>query len=189
LINLFANGSFLIYRVNLCDKTKKCFLHLLLRSKNTPRSFWNNFLWQTFSPLQSSGINPWRGKAGELSKKLTNQMNKIASWVFFSVLKTASNKVWIICLILPHWFRGHWKNNSKVSKMNTQYNENITWPSLPVESHQHQSVYGDKSCGHNEELVKFAPNISKRPSRGEGIVSSCEWDAENYEQDVCNLNG
>ena len=116
-------------------------------------------------------------------------MNKIASLVFFSVLETASSKILIIGLILPHWFRGHWENYSKVSEINTEYEENNTKSLLPVQSHQHKSVDGDKCCGHDEELVKFAPNISKWPGRGESIIRSCEWDAENYEQDVCNLNG
>ena len=59
---------------------------------------------------------------------------------------------------------------------------------IPVQSHEHQSVNGDKSCGHNEELVKFAPNISKWPGRGEGIISSGEGNTEDYEQYVSNLN-
>ena len=141
--------------------------------------------------MQSSGINPFRGTAGELSKQLTNQINKIACWVFFSVMEiaTVTNQVLIFGLILPHCFRGHWENYSKVSKMNNKYQENSTASILPVQSHQYKSVDGDKSCSHDEELVKFAPNISKWPRRGEGIICSCERNTEYDEKDVSNLDG
>ena len=57
----------------------------------------------------------------------------------------------------------------------------------PVQSHQYQGVDGDKSRGHNEELIHLAPEVTKWPGRGEGIVSGVEWNTDNYEQDVRNL--
>ena len=49
---------------------------------------------------------------------------------------------------------------------------------VPVQSHQYQSVDGDKSRGHNEELIHLAPEFTKRPGRGEGIVIGCEGNTE-----------
>ena len=58
---------------------------------------------------------------------------------------------------------------------------------VSVQSHQYQGVDGDKSRGHDEELIDLAPEVTKWPGRGEGIVSSCEGNTDNYEQDVSNL--
>ena len=58
---------------------------------------------------------------------------------------------------------------------------------LPVESHQHQGVDGDKSSGNNEELVELTPEVTKWPGGGEGIICSSEWNTDNYEQNVSNL--
>ena len=58
---------------------------------------------------------------------------------------------------------------------------------VSVQSHEYQGVDGDKSRGHDEELIYLAPEVTKWPGRGEGIVSSCEGNTEQEEQDVSNL--
>ena len=49
---------------------------------------------------------------------------------------------------------------------------------VSVQSHQYQGVDGDKSSCHDEELIHLAPEVTKRPGRGEGIVSSCEGNTD-----------
>ena len=58
---------------------------------------------------------------------------------------------------------------------------------LPVQGHEDEGVYGDKSRGHYEELVHLAPEITKRPGRGEGIICSGEGNTDQQEQNVGNL--
>ena len=57
----------------------------------------------------------------------------------------------------------------------------------PVQGHEHEGVDGDEGRGHDEELVELAPKISKWPGWGEGIVCSCEGDAEHDKQNISNL--
>ena len=57
----------------------------------------------------------------------------------------------------------------------------------PVKSHEDQSVDGDEGSGNNEELVHFAPQVSKRPGRRECIIGCCKRNTEDDEQNIGNL--
>ena len=59
---------------------------------------------------------------------------------------------------------------------------------LPVEGHEDKSVDRNKGCDNDKVLHRGAPQISKGPSRRQGIINSSEWNTEQNEKQIRQLN-